>query len=171
MKKILMKKKSHNFYSIVIASYIIFLFLMGCKDESIKYEINRPVEFTFKVIEPLDSQFVDKLTEIKVYGTCDPYINTEDIYIYPIVKSPNKNYYPYYKFSINKDHSWDTFLYLGNKSDKSGAQFDVYFCAVFKKDTIDFENAHVPGGDSIKHIGPSIPNYCTLLKRVTLFLK
>lgn len=156
-----------------ISIVIVFIIaIYGCVNENFIYQtIPKPDSLTLKIIYPQDGQLVEKVSNIRVFGNCLFGENTNDIYIYPIVKAPDGNYYPYYKFSINPDKTWDSFLYLGQESDVSGARFDVYFCAVFRKDAFRLDSAHVPNRDHIKSIGSDIPEYCRIVTKISLFLK
>lgn len=159
-----------KFFNICFLTMTI-LVLVACEEEADYPSIDKPSVFSFKIIDPVDGLKVEKVSRVDVHGTCDSSAYTDDIFIYPLVKSPDGFFYPYYKFSINLDHTWNTSLWLGDDSDPSGSIFYIYFCAVYKNDTTLFENAHVPDGSSIKDIGPDIPDYCTLLGKLTLVLK
>lgn len=155
---------------------ILIITMLGCDGgiigEDKKYT-DKPASFSFKIDDPTDNQKVEKLTFVIIHGTCDSTVNTKDILVYPLVKSPapDGQIYPYYCFSIN-GHNWESWVFLGDSANKSGDIFVVSFCAVFKKDTAKLELAHVPSRKIIKPIGTAIPDYCTQLgSTLTLIIK
>lgn len=148
---------------------ICLLFLYGCTEDN-NY-ILKPTSFTLLVTEPPDSSKVDKVSEVIIKGTWDSIPNFSDILIYAIVKSPGDSLYPYYAFPLNENHTWKTSLWLGQKTDKSGSEFDVFFCAVLLQDTVRLEKYHVPEKTWIKSMGISIPDYCTVLAQRSFLIK
>lgn len=158
----------------IISTLVIMIFsiivILGCDEGTETIYQKKPSPFSFTIEEPSNNQIVEKLTKVVVKGECNQNAYTQDIFLYPLVMSPGGNYYPYYRFSIHNG-KWDTSVFLGDSANISGDLFHVVICAIYKKDTLLFENAHVPDRSKISHIGSEIPEFCTELDRITLKIK
>jgi len=105
-------------------------------------------------------------------GKCANYtaVSAKGCSIYPIVKDPSGTYWPNREIRPQLNGNWNTNIWIGNKKDKKGDRFDLFFVLVWSNSSLAsklFEDANSHG---LSNLGLNLPSRATVLCQAQVVL-